>query len=86
MLKNCMPGLAFIRCSNQNCPTGQRRTGSCSGTSNGYKCDLIPNAACETNQWRSGSNPGICKACNNSTCGSQQYRQGSCSGTIDGFT
>ena len=25
-------------CSNMKCPTGYRRTGTCSGTSNGYKC------------------------------------------------
>merc|ERR1712032_1174735 len=45
-------------CSNLNCPTGQFRSGSCSGTTNGYKCNTCSKLTCPTGQYRSGSCSG----------------------------
>ena len=72
-------------CSNQSCKAGYKRTGSCSGTTNGYKCVVIPDVVCGTDQHRQGSAPGTCHACKNAVCPAGQRRTGSCSGTTNGY-
>ena len=36
------------RCTQTSCPTGAYRTGTCSGTSNGYMCKECANVYCES--------------------------------------
>ena len=72
---SCWPGCCFR----------YRRTGTCSGTTNGYQCELIPNANCQSNQYRYGSNPGSCYTCKNINCNSGYRRTGTCSGTTNGY-
>ena len=77
-------------CSNTNCAGGQFRTGSCSGTSNGYKCNSCSNQNCAGGQYRSGSCSGTtngftCNTCANINCASNNFRTGSCSSTTNGF-
>jgi len=37
-------------CSNESCPSGQYRSGSCGGTTNGYKCNACSIASCPGGQ------------------------------------
>ena len=64
------------------------RTGSCSGTANGFKCNAQP--ICTTNkQYLKGSSPtkaGTCAVCSFAECGAGEYRSGTCGGTTNGFT
>ena len=77
-------------CSNVNCASGKYRSGSCSGTTNGYGCNTCSNLNCASGKYRSGSCSGTtdgyrCYTCSNLNCVSGKYRSGSCSGTTDGY-
>ena len=72
-------------CSNSNCPNGKHRSGSCSGSTNGYQCTPCSHRNCPSGQYRSGScskttNGYKCNTC--ATCGSGTAKSG-CTGTSD---
>jgi hypothetical protein len=67
-------------CSKISCAvTGTYRTGSCSGTNDGYSCNACTNVMCPSGQYRSGfcsgaSNQYTCQ--NQPTCGKGKYLNG----------
>ena len=79
-------GTDCAACSHAACPGNQYRTGSCSGTRNGFECLAQP--TCTAGQYlkhASSTAKGVCVACSNTACQSNEYRAGSCSGTNNGF-
>jgi hypothetical protein len=75
-------------CGNTQCAAGKYRTGSCSGTNDGYVCKTC--TTCGTGEYKTGGCSGTsdtaCFACSNANCASGKYRSGSCSGTTNGYT
>ena len=75
-------------CSNATCASDSYRVGTCSGTSNGFRCK--GHATCSTGtQYLKDASPlkeGTCANCINVQCSKGQYRTGKCEGTLNGFT
>ena len=74
-------------CSNVSCKGDTYRTGSCTGTSNNFKCVQQPRcqAGRQYLSGATGTKKGQCLACSNMKCASGQYRTGGCQGSTNGF-
>ena len=65
--------------------TTQTTTATSTPTSTPTPPTTLPDVKCKAGEYRSGSNPGMCKACSNERCKTAEYRTGSCVGTSNGF-
>ena len=73
-----------VPCINVECGGGRYQSGSCSGKTNGFKCNMCSHQDCGPGQYRNGTCSGNidgfqCKPCSNQNCAAGQYRSGVCS-------